>query len=211
MRSISVKTNAIVIKRLNYRDTDKLVTLYTEELGKIVAIAKGMRKMNSKARSHLELLNLSKVELIESHGRYIITHAETISTFAKIKSSYEKISESYYILELLDKLSPEDEQNPILYNFLVKTIETLNEIDSPHLLNAYNVKIIKILGYYAESNLRTVDPKLVNYTRNLVRVRYSDLDRLHCDEDTRKQTFLLFKNYTEEILEREVKSHKNLI
>ncbi len=223
MRPPSIKTKALVIKRTNYRDADRIVTLFSEDLGKVTAIAKGVRKMASKNRSHLELLNFIKVELVDSHGIYIITHVETLHSFLNIKDNYKKINEAYYVLEILDKLMPEQEENVIIYQLVLKTLYMLELDDSPHLLNAYNVKIIKILGYYGEANMKIMLPPhaeeasfaskssnrhILDYLHALVSSKYETLEQINVTEETVKSTALALKCYTEEILERELKSFK---
>ena len=63
-----VNTVAVVLKSINYRDSDKIYTLLSKDLGKIPAIARGVRKISSRRAGNLDTLNLVKVGLSEGLG-----------------------------------------------------------------------------------------------------------------------------------------------
>ena len=105
MRSNYSSTKAIILKRINYKDADKIITMYTKELGKISTIAKGIRKVTSRKRSHLELLNLVEVYLVESHDWYIITQAQAIKSFSRLKDNLSTTSWGYYVAEIFEKIT----------------------------------------------------------------------------------------------------------
>ena len=129
MRNSGVTTEVIIIKRINFKDQDKIVTLYTKEFGKVAVIAKGIRKLESKRKSHFELGNLLKIDLIESHKFYIAAQTEIIETHPKLKLSLERVNALYYVLEVFDGLIPEKDDNALLFKFLNKTINNLETID----------------------------------------------------------------------------------
>lgn len=86
-----VVTDAIVLRRLPFREDDLLVTLYTKKLGKIIAVAKGALKQSSKLRGHLEIPRIVRVMVARKHNsRYTLAQAVTVeSFFVSSKYSYQ--------------------------------------------------------------------------------------------------------------------------
>src|SRR3990167_9657707 len=97
-------TDGIVIKRTNYSETDKILTIYSKTNGKLIALAKGIRKINSKKAPHLELFNNIRVSIISSKFLDIITEARTIDFFRLIRVQLERTAYAYRIVELIDRL-----------------------------------------------------------------------------------------------------------
>ncbi len=199
-------TNAIVLKRINYRDADRILTLYTKELGKVSVIAKGVRKMNSKRKSSLELFNLIDIQLIESHQWYIAGQTEIIQTFPKIKSDLKITTWTYYIVEIFEKTIPDNEQNDILFKFLSKTLVILNQSLSPHILNAFNLKLLKLTGFYSRMEHKIVNSDMQNYMHKLETLKYEEIVKLEADQAMIENTHKLLINLTKEVLELDIKT-----
>ncbi|MDY6892812.1 MAG: DNA repair protein RecO [Chloroflexota bacterium] len=86
------KTEAIVLKRTNLGEADSIITLYTPDLGKIRAVAKGIRRTKSKLGGHLDLLNRSALLLAYGQNLHVITQSQTIESFIPLKSELRYIS-----------------------------------------------------------------------------------------------------------------------
>ncbi|HFQ94137.1 MAG TPA: DNA repair protein RecO, partial [Anaerolineae bacterium] len=78
MRERTFRTEAIVIKRRNFGEADRLLTLFSREQGKIRAIAKGARKPQSRKTGHVELFMRSKFLMAKGKDLNIITQAEMV-------------------------------------------------------------------------------------------------------------------------------------
>lgn len=202
----------IVIKRTNYKDQDKIVTLYTKEFGKIGVMAKGIRKIDSKRKSHFELGNLIKAELIESNKFYIAAQTEIMDTHAPLKTDLDKINALYYVLEIFDGLIPEKDDNAILFKFLNKSIEKLeitNKENLTNFLNAYSIKLLRMSGFLNDP-LEIIHTKsnqaFYNYIEILINKTYDEMTQLPQEPYLNGQIFNLIKAYTETILEKRIKS-----
>jgi DNA repair protein RecO (recombination protein O) len=124
-----IKTEAIVLGKLNYGDTSCIASLYTKEFGKLSAILKGGRNPRSKMGLIVDPLNYLQVVLYNKENRDIqlISSADIISHFGHIKEDFNKLKYSQAILELVKKLTLERETNERLFR---GTIRILNLIDS---------------------------------------------------------------------------------
>lgn len=146
-----IKTTGIVIKRTNYKDADKILTVLTQELGKISCKAKGIRKITSKKRSHLEPGSIATIYLIKTYDRYLITQANSIYNIKLSETDYDVTLYLYSILEITDKLIPNDDPNPINFRLLKKALELFNRTPTKGLVLGYLIKLMKINGFYTKS------------------------------------------------------------
>lgn len=136
----SEKLHGFVLKRSNFGEADKILTVFSVEKGKAKLVAKGIRKIKSRRAPHLELFNL--VELVIHNGKTfnIVTEAKTIST---LKPDLKTTGYLFFVSEVLDKLLPEDQPHQEIYNSLVDILPTLSE----NTVKKFVVEILWELGY----------------------------------------------------------------
>lgn len=126
------KTAGIIIKRRNYSETDKLITLLTSDSGKVILRAKGIRNINSRRVSHLDLLRYTKINVYKGRTYDLITEVETIETFQNLRSNLDFIAHTYEIIEIIDRLCPENEKH---YNIFKLLLGFLINIDNGTIYN----------------------------------------------------------------------------
>lgn len=119
------KVEGIVIKRRNFGEADKILTVLTKQNGKIHVKASGIRRIPSRRSAHVELLNLSVLYLYRGRNYPILTEAQTINNFAPLKEDFETIGKAYHLCELVDSLCPENQENMNVYYLLKKELEAL--------------------------------------------------------------------------------------
>lgn len=145
------KTKAVVLRKMDFGDTSKIVSLYTEKYGKENAIIKGARSKKSKIGSIIDVMNYVDVVLYLKTNREIqlISQADLISHFPKIKDDLEKFKYASAVCELLQALTIENEVNTRLFNGSVKILELINAGESePSVLFAkYFIFFIEEIGY----------------------------------------------------------------
>ncbi|MEX1052502.1 MAG: DNA repair protein RecO [Patescibacteria group bacterium] len=143
------KTQGIVLKKNELLNLDNLVTIFTLDLGKIVCVAKGIKKLNSRRAPHIQTGNLIDVGLSSKHDRYYLQESNIISGFSSLKKNAKKMSMAYYFFLLIDKLLPENEPEHEIYNttlnFLIELSKTTS-VDNSLLEKYVNNMLIK-LGY----------------------------------------------------------------
>jgi DNA repair protein RecO (recombination protein O) len=142
------RTEAVVIKRLNYGEADKILTLYTPQFGKIRAIAKGVRRLTSRFGGNMELLTHTKLMLAKGRNLDIVTQCESINSFEHIREDLNRISQSYYIIELLDRSTEDESENQPLFNLLVETLGLMaGDCDPEIAVRRYEILLLEQLGY----------------------------------------------------------------
>jgi DNA repair protein RecO (recombination protein O) len=143
------KCEGIVIRTTDYGETNKVVTLYTREWGKIGVMARGAKKPNSR---------LSSITLLFTHGYFLIQkgtglgsvqQGEIISSLRSIGEDIFLTAYASYIVELTDKCTEDKKPNPFHFELLFQTLNYLNEgYDPDVLMNIYEMKMLNVMGLY---------------------------------------------------------------
>ncbi|MBU1104363.1 DNA repair protein RecO [Candidatus Parcubacteria bacterium] len=145
-------TTAIVLRRINYSDSDRIYTLLTPDLGKISAIAKGVRKIKSRKAGHLDLGCIVKVSLAEGKNLHILTQAETIQTVEFAKGNLKLANAILEAIESINKALYEGQAGSFYYQLYRDFRDNLSfgeSIDN-ELLSLYKRLIIH-LGLWSDS------------------------------------------------------------
>ena len=144
----SFKIEGIIIKRKNYGEADRLLTVLTKNNGKIQVKATGIRRIPSRRSAHVELLNYSILSLYRGKSYPILTEAQAIDNFSPIKNSLEKMGLSYHLCELIDGLCAENQENTKVFYLLKNSLATLAMNDSSAAsVREFEIELLTILGY----------------------------------------------------------------
>lgn len=145
------KVEAIIISHAEYGEADRLLSLFTREMGKVKAIAKGVRKEHSRKAGHLEPFNCSTLMLAKGGTFWIISQAETVNDFQAIKSDLNRTVLAAYCLELTERFMTEDEVHPELYRLLKETLGRLSRQDTPfNVIRYFEMRFLELVGFRPE-------------------------------------------------------------
>jgi len=142
------QTDAIIIKKIKLGEADRILTLYTPHLGKIQAVAKGVRRPRSKLAGHLELLTYSQVSLARGRNLDTVTGSQTINSFLPLKSNLELTSYALYAIELVDQFTADHIENYPLFQLLLGTMHQLCQAgDNELVLRYFELHLLNEVGY----------------------------------------------------------------
>lgn len=144
------RVTGIVIKRADAGEADRLVTLFTREMGKITLKAKGVRKLTSKRAPHLELLTEVSCVIYAPRTGVMATATEVIpsSTWQGIKTNLTKIGVAYHICELIDSLCPQLQELPEVYPLLKNILDAIHRGGSiGRAVHAFEIALLTVLGF----------------------------------------------------------------
>lgn len=145
------RAQAVVIRHLEYGEADRLLTLYTLEKGKFQVIAKGIRKIRSRKAGHLEPFTQVALFLAKGRNLDVVTQAEAIRTFEGIRADLVLTAYAAYVVELLDRFTYTESDNPQLYHLLVDTLVRLESGASPTtVVHYYEIALMDSLGFRPE-------------------------------------------------------------
>lgn len=143
-------TECIVLKNINYKDADKIFTLYSKERGKITAVAKGIRKISSKRKGLVDTFNHIKVSITESSNSFdYLTEVVPVTTFNNLKASLDYSVLGYYVLELCDRLTESNDPNENIFDLLLKTLKLMESqfLDPKVVVCYFELSLVRNLGY----------------------------------------------------------------
>ena len=149
-----IKTQGIVLKNINLGESDKIITLLSDKLGKIDAVAHGSRKSNSSLMASTQPFCYGEYMLYKGKSLYTLNQSSIIESFQQILLDFQKLMYGTYYLELVDNLLMKDIKNITMLALLIKTLYILinGDIDNELLKTAVNFKAISISGYMPEIN-----------------------------------------------------------
>ncbi|MBR5227384.1 MAG: DNA repair protein RecO [Clostridia bacterium] len=144
-----LKVKGVVIKETQYKDNDKILTLLTDEFGKISCIAKGAKKTNSSLLAPCQFLVCSEFVLYKGTTFYHINSAEIIDTFYNLRIDYEKLEVAYEITKILSQTVGEGEDAKEILSLFLNTLYVIEnkDIEKDLVISIFKLKLISLLGY----------------------------------------------------------------
>jgi DNA repair protein RecO (recombination protein O) len=147
-RERTFRTEGIVLKRTDFGEADRLLTLYTRDFGKLQAIAKAARKPQSRKTGHVELFMRTQFLFAKGHDLDIVTQAEMVEAYPALREDLVRTTYAAYVVELLDRLTVEEGQNISLYNLLADTLTRLTTTEDVRLVTRYyELRLLGLSGF----------------------------------------------------------------
>ncbi len=146
-----IKTEAIILKTMKYRDTSKIVTFYTKEYGKLKGIAKGARTAKNKFGSALEPMTFSMLVIYKKEPRdlHLISQCDAIDSFKNLTEDLDRMTTALGVIELVNQVTHDEERNPVLFALLSEILSALNSSSKNYLsyLYAFRLRLASLFGY----------------------------------------------------------------
>lgn len=177
-------TTAVVINKHRLKEGDLQITLFTPTLGKIICTAKGIQSLKSRRLGHLEIGSITKVSLYEKNSYYWLSESDSITSFLHSSSSLIQINLLFYFLEIINTLIPTEQNQPELYQIIVKVIESISNNNFSSFIKN-EILFLEKLGY-------GIPHEITN----------------SFNQQDYKNTQQLIRKYCESIIERPLKSNK---
>jgi len=137
-----------VLRRKDIGEADRILTLFTPELGKVRAVAKGIRKPRSRKAGHLELFTCTRLLLAVGRDLDIITQAEGVEPYRPLRDDLLRSAYGAYMVELLDRFTPDAEENPELYGLLRQGLNWAATAENLALAaRYYELHLLGLAGY----------------------------------------------------------------
>lgn len=145
----SIRVQALILTHTNYGECDRFVRMLTPEHGKLSALARGVRKMNSRKSGHLEPFTLVSAQLVQGRSdAWIVSQVTTEETFPRLSESLERTVLASYAAELADRFSDEETESRDLFNLTLQTIRRLNSSADPYpALRLFDFALLNLTGF----------------------------------------------------------------
>ena len=144
-----IEAEALCLKSIDYKDNDKILTLYASGIGKITVIAKGCKKPKAKLKFAASVLCFGHYYLSKKGNNYTLTGCDLYDSFYDLAMDIDKFYAASVVLELLDKMGMEEDYNSNLFLLSLKCLKELayETKNSKSCLFGYLKLILEALGY----------------------------------------------------------------
>jgi DNA repair protein RecO (recombination protein O) len=149
----SYRTPAIILKRFDLGEADRLLTILTPQYGKLEAVAKGARKLTSHKTGHVELFTRADMLLNRGRDLDVVNQCEMTAAYLPLREDLVRGAYANYCAELLDRFtsSGEDDGAARLFSLFDATLERLCvEADSRLVVRYYELHLLDIVGFRPE-------------------------------------------------------------
>lgn len=162
------KTEGVIIKRKNFGEADKILTIFTKQYGKLRGVAKGIRKLTSRKGGNLELFNYVAIFLAKGKNLDIITEVQAIESFPNFRKNLTKVALAYQFTQLINSFSQEALANQELFQLLIFCLKQLDneKCDLDRLAFYFKTELLKISGFGLPKNLQ--EPSLNHHIEMII-------------------------------------------
>ncbi|HBJ38816.1 MAG TPA: DNA repair protein RecO [Planctomycetaceae bacterium] len=143
------QTDAIVLRMVPFSETSLIVTLYTRDLGRISALAKGARRPKSPFEGSLDLLSVCRIVVIckSSDALELLTEAKLQRRFRAAQKSLVRLYCGYYVAEMLRLWTDDGASSDELYDLTLRTIQNIDgDGDALRAVVQFELSAMRILG-----------------------------------------------------------------
>lgn len=201
----ALTTEGIILKRTNFGEADRVLTVFTDRFGKISVIARGVRKITSRRAGNVEVLNRVKLQLFKGKN-YTLTEAESLETFAKLKENLTLSTSAFHVLELVDRLTAESQKTPHIFELTVAILRILEKNPRQIFIRAYEVKLLALLGFWGIGAIRELDQELKVLLEKLENLSWDLIEEIEINQEQAIALEQVMRYYIEKILESGLKS-----
>lgn len=156
------KTIAIVLKRIDYGEADRIVTVLTPDAGKLSLMAKGVRRVKSKLAGGIELLSTSEINYIAGKGSLdTLVSSRLIRHYGLIVQNIDRTMLAYELIKLLDKVT-EDQPETAYYELLEQTFFVLDDqnVSVDFIRVWFSAQLLRLAGHTPNLQTETTGAKL---------------------------------------------------
>lgn len=142
------RSEAIVLRRQDFGEADRMLTLYSREFGKVRALAKGARKPQTRKTGHVELFMRTNFLFARGRNIDIITQAELVEAYPAIREDLVRTTYASYAVELLDGMTAEGDHDLGKYDLLSKALGWLEKTNDVRLAaRFYELRLLSLAGF----------------------------------------------------------------
>lgn len=145
-----LKTEALVLKTFDFRETSLIAHFYTKDYGRLDGILKGIRNDPKKFGSTLEPFSANEIVFYQKRNSqlHLVSQCDLLDNFSAIRADLKAIASASYLADLLKCLMPQEEKNEQVYALTLFALTQLNqgaEVDK--VLRIFIIKFLKIIGF----------------------------------------------------------------
>ena len=141
---------AVVIGSFPLGESDRVVTFFSREFGRVRGVAKAARRIRSRFGGALELFTLGTLVFFDTGRSELvrIDHFDVTHPFARLRESLETLGEAAWVVEVVGRTTGERDRQPALYGLLVRALRALEASARPARVSVcFGVRALDVLGH----------------------------------------------------------------
>ena len=144
-----ITTNAIVVRRADYRENDRMITLFSPTMGRIDALCRGCRRQKSPLMAASEVFCAGEYVLYQSREHMTVVSCQVQDTYYALRGDYERLSHGMYCLELCAAAIQPAQENERLFLLLLKTLAHLcyGDAQPRRVTSVFVMGMVSLLGF----------------------------------------------------------------
>lgn len=148
------KDFGFVLKKINFRETSVIATLFTKKFGKIIGILKGFYLSKKEFTSSLDLMTLNEFIFYPKRSQiWLVSFADLIKDYPALRSNFDKNSVASKFIEIIEKAVPLWEKNEAIFNLLGISLDHLQQHDCKKVFYIFIIKFLDLCGFKPEFKL----------------------------------------------------------
>lgn len=164
------KDEGIVLKKKDLLRSDKLITIFSKNHGRIILLGYGVKKITSRRLSHLETGNYIKFSFYQNKDYFYLTETDLIYGYSKIKKSLAKINLLFILFSVLNKILPENQNEQYIFELTLNLLKQLNNVSNfgLHKFAPYIKKILIVSGFITEEKTNALNFDVLSFAEDLI-------------------------------------------
>src|SRR5205814_9665825 len=144
------KSAAVVIGSFDLGESDRVITFYSREYGKVRGVAKASRRMRSRFGGALELFTLGELVFFDTGRSELvrIDHFDIVHPFVRVREHLERLGQGAWVVECLTKLTPDRDAQPALFGLTLRSLRALDTGARPQrVASCFALRAVDLLGH----------------------------------------------------------------
>ena len=141
------KTRAIVLRESDYKDSDRILTLLTEDRGLLTAKARGVKGKSSRLKACCQLFAFSEFTVFENRGYHTLREAAAIDLFTGLRNDVERYAMAAYVAQTAEVLAQEDSPSQLCLLVLHALHALCGTVDTAIIKAAYELRLCAMAGF----------------------------------------------------------------
>lgn len=142
-------TKALVLREVKYKEADKILTVLTEDEGKLTVKARGAMRKSCRFAAASQCFAFSEMTLFGSKGRWSVNEAAVIEQFLGLREDIAALSLASYFASALESVSDEDRANPAVLQLGLNSLFALSRGVYPQerIKSVFELRLMCIAGF----------------------------------------------------------------
>jgi len=143
------RVEGIVIRSMDYGESNKIITLFTRDAGKVGVMVRGAKKMNSRHSAITQLFTYGEFVYFKTGSQMgSLNHADIISSHHRLRADLILTAYSAYMAEMVDRILIDNEPNPFIYEQLKAALDGIEDgKDAQMITHLFEMKMLIQAGY----------------------------------------------------------------